>query len=172
MIHRIGPLLLILAVISGLWLSQQLWRWAVYGEERALVRGMRPELVEVGADIVRTRMASDSMRKVMGAEDNALEAEQQELRRYNRLARNGTLPLDLYQGYKRDLARYNEHVTHRNARLRDWQEILTRNHAAVDRYNVLADSVRVLTTRMGDPFYPVPSPLDAAVERGLIKPEQ
>lgn len=171
MISRVRPLLFLLLVIVGVKLSDEVYRWAVFGEERALVRTLRHDLVEAGAVIVATRVQSDSMREVMRAEDERLEEERRTLRRYDRMATGGTLPHPVYLRYKRDLDRYNEHVTARNARLRVWQEVLARNHTAVDRYNLLADSVRALALRMGDPYYAVPTPLEAAQERGLVKPE-
>ena len=167
---RIRPLLFLLAVIVGVKLSDQVYRWAAFGEERAMIRELRPELVEAGAVIVRTRAQSDTMRARIAEADRRLETEQRTLRRYDRIAHNGTLPQEIYQRYKRDLNRYNEQVTARNEQLRRWQEVLAENHAAVDRYNALADSARALAQEMGDPYYNVPSPLEAAQERGLIKP--
>jgi hypothetical protein len=169
--RRLNPLLFLLLVIIGVKLSEELYRWAAFREERVQVKTLRDSLVEAGAEIVRTREGSDSMRAVMTGEDAELERELRALRRYNRLARGGSLPADLYARYREELDRHNLHVTERNARLRDWQRILARNHAAVDRYNVLADSIRELATRMGDPYYAVPTPAEAAMERGLIKPE-
>jgi hypothetical protein len=170
MMRRIHPLLFLLLVIVGVKLSEQVYRWLAFGDEREQVVVLRDSLVVAGAEIVRTRTASDSMRAVMRAEDAALEEELRALRRYNRQARDGALPPDLYARYREELTRHNLHVTERNARLRDWQQILARNHSAVDRYNVLADSIREIATRMGDPYYAVPTPAEAAVERGLIKP--
>jgi hypothetical protein len=172
MISRVRPLLFLLLVIVGVKLSDEVYRWAVFGEERAQVRVLRDDLVEAGAAIVATRVQSDSMREVMRREDDRLEEERRALRRYDRMATGGTLPHDVYLRYKRDLDRYNEHVTARNARLRVWQEVLARNHTAVDRYNLLADSVRALALRMGELYYAVPTPLEAAqTKRDLEKPE-
>jgi hypothetical protein len=112
------------------------------------------------------------MRLVMEKEDAALEAELRALRRFDRMARGGALPTEIYARYRADLDRHNLHVGERNERLRDWQAILARNHAAVDRYNVLADSIRDIATKMGEPYYAVPTPAEAAMERGLIKPVQ
>ncbi|HEX8695487.1 MAG TPA: hypothetical protein VF746_23950 [Longimicrobium sp.] len=167
---RLHPLLFLLLVIAGVKLSEQVYRWLAYGEERVAVKGMREQLVTAGADIVVLRAASDSMRAVVQAHDAGLEREHRSLQRYNLLAHDGTLPPDLYARYKRDLARYNLHVTERNARLRDWQEVQARYNGAADRYNLLADSIRQLATRMGEPYYAVPTPAEAAIERGVLKP--
>jgi hypothetical protein len=167
----VSPLLFLLLVVIGVKLSDSLYRWVAYGPERAQVTQMRRELVDAGAGIMRTRQESDSMRTVLRHEDDELEREQHALRRYDDFAHDGALPADLYERYRRDLTRYNAHVAERNGKLGVWQEVQARNHSAVSRYNVLADSIRELATRMGDPYYAVPTPAEAAIERGVIKPE-
>jgi hypothetical protein len=164
-------LLIVLLVVVGLKLSDQIYRWLAYGPERARVRAIRSELVDAGAQIVRTRLESDSMRALLRAEDEGLEREFRALRRYDDSARNGALPPDLYQRYRADLNRYNEHVSVRNARFYDWREVQARGHAAVSRYTILADSARELAVKLGDPYYAVPTPAEAAIERGLIRME-
>jgi len=166
----LNPLLFLLLVILGVKLSDSVYRWLRFGPEREQVKTLRTELVDAGARMVRTRQESDSMRAVLRQADAALEHEQQALRRYDALAHDGALPPELYEQYRAELTRYNAHVAERNARLGDWQEILARNHEAVTRYNVLGDSIRDLAARMGDPYYAVPSPAEAAVERGILKP--
>jgi len=168
---RIHPLIFLLLVIIGVKLSEQVYRWVVFRDERVRVKELRGSLVEAGAQIVVTREASDSMRSVMEKEDAALETELRALRRFDRMSRGGALPTEIYGRYRRELDRHNLHVGERNERLRDWQAILARNHSAVDRYNLLADSIRDIATRMGEPYYAVPTPAEAAMERGLIKPE-
>jgi hypothetical protein len=168
----INPLLFLLLVVIGVKLSDSVYRWLRFGHEREQVKVLRTELVDAGAQMVRTRQESDSMRAILQAEDTALEREQQALRRYDAQAHDGALPPDVYERYRADLTRYNAHVVRRNGKLADWQEILARNHVAVGRYNVLSDSVRDLATRMGDPYYSVPTPAEAAIERGLLKPVQ
>jgi hypothetical protein len=168
----VNPLFFVLLVVIGVKLSDSAYRWVRYGPERDQVRRMRAELVDAGATIVRTRQASDSMRAALRADDEALEQEQRVLRRYDDHAHDGALPTGLYERYRADLKRYNDHVAARNAKLAGWQEVLARNHAVVGRYNLLSDSIRDLATRMGDPYYEVPTPAEAARERGVIKPEQ
>lgn len=166
----ITPLIFLLLVIVGIKLSDSVYRWLRFGPEREQVKMLRTHLVDAGALMVRTRQESDSMRTVLRADDAALEQEQAALRRYDAQAQDGALPPDVYERYRGELKRYNDHVVRRNAKLSVWQEILSRNHAAVGRYNVLSDSIRDLATRMGDPYYSVPTPAEAAIERGLLKP--
>ena len=165
----INPLLFLFLVILGVKLSDSAYRWLAFGEERAQVKVLRSNLVDAGAQYVRTRQEGDSMRAVLRVEDEQLEAEERRLRRYDSYASGGGLPPDVYERYRADLTRYNRHVTERNAKLADWQEIQARHNAAASRYTVLADSLNALATRMGDPYYAVPTPAEAAIERGVIK---
>ncbi|HEX2202160.1 MAG TPA: hypothetical protein VHG91_02625 [Longimicrobium sp.] len=171
MLRRIHPLVFLLLVIGGVKLSEQLYRWAAYGDERAELKSLRGRLAESGAAIMRTGAEADSLRDEIRVEDEELEAEQRAVRRYNGYATNGALPHELYVRYREDLTRYNGHVAERNEKLRAWQEVVARKHAAVDRYNGLADSIRGVAERMGEPYYPVPTPLEAAVESGMLKPD-
>ncbi|HVG44577.1 MAG TPA: hypothetical protein VM890_07600 [Longimicrobium sp.] len=167
----INPLLFLLLVILGVKLSDSVYRWLAFGEEREQVKVLRSGLVDAGAQYVRTRQEGDSMRAVLRAEDAQLEVEERRLRTYDGYASGGGLPPDVYERYRADLTRYNRHVTERNAKLADWQEIQARHNAAASRYTVLADSLNALATRMGDPYYAVPTPAEAAIERGIIKPQ-
>ena len=166
----INPLLFLLVVILGVKLSDSVYRWLRFGPERARVQVLRAGLVEAGAEYVRTRQADDSMRTVLRAEDVALEQEERTLRRYDSYASGGGLPPDVYARYRAELTRYNRHVTVRNAKLADWQQVQARHNAAASRYTVLADSLHDLAARMGDPYYAIPTPAEAAIERGVLKP--
>jgi hypothetical protein len=165
----LNPLLFLLLVILGVKLSDSVYRWLRFGPERAQVQVLRNGLVDAGAQYVRTRQAGDSMRAILRADDEQLEVEERRLRRYDDQASGGGLPPDVYQQYRADLTRYNRHVTERNAQLAAWQEIQARHNAAASRYTLLADSLNALATRMGDPYYAVPTPAEAAIERGVIK---
>jgi len=166
----INPLLFLLLVIVGVKLSDSVYRWLAYAPERARVQVLRAGLVDAGAQYVRTRQESDSMRAVLHGEDDALEREERLLRRYDDQASGGGLPPNVYARYRDDLTRYNRHVAERNGKLAAWQDVQARQNAAAARYTVLADSLHELATRMGDPYYAVPTPAEAAIERGIIKP--
>jgi hypothetical protein len=168
----VHPLLFVMLVVIGIKLSDSAYRWVRYGPEREQAGRMLEELVDAGAEMVRTGQVSDSMRAVLRTEDEGLEREQRVLRRYDDHAHDGALPSGLYDRYQRDLTRYNDHVASRNATLSRWHEVQARYNAAVGRYNVLSDSIRVLTTRMGEPYYEIPTPVEAAARRGVIKPMQ
>ncbi|HEX5726844.1 MAG TPA: hypothetical protein VFX98_15315 [Longimicrobiaceae bacterium] len=169
MISRVRPLLFLLAVIVGIKLTEQLYGYFAFGEERVLVRGLRGELVDAGAEITRTRTVLDSLRSLIKGIDKDLELDDVRLRRYERNLRAGHITLPDYEQARTVSARYNQRVERHNAWLHEYEAVLARNHRSVDRYNTLADSVRNLAARMGDPYYAVPTPVEAAVERGLLK---
>lgn len=166
----VSPLVFLLLVVVGVKLSDQVYSWLAYGPERQQVKVLRAQAIDAGAQLVRTRQESDSMRAVLHAEDAALEQELEALRRYDELAHDGSLPPDVYERYRGDLTHYNAHVGERNAKLAAWQEILARNHEAVNRYNMLSDSIHDIATRMGNPYYSIPTPAEAAIEKGVLRP--
>lgn len=164
-------MLLVLLVVVGVKLSEQLYRWVAFRDERAQVGALRERLLDSGAELTLSREESRRLRLVMEAEDRGLEEERRKLMRYNRYSHGGYLSSAVYDAYKEELERYNGHVVERNGRLRAYQAAHDRYATAVDRYNARADSVRDLATRMGEPYYAVPTPLEAAVQRGVLKPE-
>jgi len=164
-------MLLVLLAVVGVKLSEQLYRWAAFRDERRQVGELRERLLDSGAELTLSRAEARRRKAVMEAEDQKLEEERRSLQRYTRLSNGGYLPTALYDRYKAELERYNRHVVERNLRLREYQQAHDRHAAAVDLYNARADSVRDLAVRMGEPYYAVPTPLEAAVKRGVLKPE-
>jgi hypothetical protein len=162
-------LLLLLLAIVGVLVSQEVYRWAAFGAERAQVAELREELLDAGAALVDARTEMDSLRAVIVEADERLEAENLALQEYNRHARHGRLPVHLYEAYRADLSRYNEHVVERNARVVELEKVLQREHAAVARYNALSDTIHLLAVRLGKPYYAVPTPLEAAMERNATR---
>jgi hypothetical protein len=163
------PLLLVLAAVIALKLGQQLFRYYAYQEERAALANMRERLVDAGVEVVTTRVRADSMRAELESTDRKLKEGHRSVNRYGRFAQDGALPNEVYSSYRKDLLRYNERVTERNQRLREYQTVVDRNHIATERYNRLSDSIAALAARIGDPYYPIPKPVEAAAERGLIQ---
>lgn len=161
-------LLLMLALAVVLLVGRELYRYVAYGDERRLLIALREQVVDAGASVTRTRQQSDSLRTLVEGADQELEREVRILRRYNRQARGGLLPPDVYERYARDRARYEEVLARRNGWFEEWRGVIGRNHTAVDRYNLLADSIRSVAGRIGDPYFPVPLPIEAAAERGIV----
>lgn len=161
----------LLVVLLALFLSVQLARdaysWFAYRDERDALRGMSGALEEAGVALMRTGLEVDSLRARVLEMDRQLDRSRAALEVYERQAVGGGIPADLYGAYRRDLDRYNAQVAERNAVLRTLEAEAVRNRAAAHRYNRLADSIRSLARRMGDPYYQVPSPAELAVKHGL-----
>lgn len=157
-------LLFVLLVIAGVKLSEQGYALVAFRDERAEARQLRERLVVTGADLVEARMQSDSLRRVIEAEDAELERELRVVQRFHRAARRGPMPPDVYAEYSDRLNQYNLHVVSRNAILRRLETLHNRQHVAVTRYNLLADSLHALAVEMGQPYYQVPTALEAAEE--------
>lgn len=161
-------LLSVLGLVILFLVARELYRWVAFQEERALITALRTDVVDAGAQVTVTRQQLDSLRTAVAEVDVRLEREVEVLRGYERRARHRRLPPDVYEKYLRDRARYERVLAERNALARTVTGVLTVNHAAVERYNTLADSVRAVAARVGDPYYRVPLPVEAAMERGIV----
>jgi hypothetical protein len=164
---RIAVLLAVLLAVVLVKVGHETYRWWAYAEEREQLRALTTRLEEAGFDVVSTQLAADSLRRGMLRTDSVLDLTRQRVGEYERRAEGGTLPPHLFEGYRTELATFNRRVAERNETLYRWEEVVTRNHVAVGRYNAIADSMRLLATGIGEPYFPVPSPLEAAARRGL-----
>lgn len=160
-------LLSVLGLVILFLVARELYRWVAYREERALIVALRTDVVDAGARVTVTRQQLDSLRTALASVDARLQREVDVLRGYERRARHRRLPPDVYEKYLRDRARYEQVLEERNALVRTMSGVLDVNHSAVERYNTLADSVRAVAARVGDPYYRVPLPVEAAMERGI-----
>ncbi|MDB4947548.1 MAG: hypothetical protein JWM27_197 [Gemmatimonadetes bacterium] len=158
-----------LAAIVVFNLGREGYRWYAFRDERAAIVRLRRHVVEAGAEVTLTRGQLEALNRAVGTADSGLTADVQVLRRYAVQSDGGLLPPAVYARYLRDRRRYDEHRAQRQEVSRRWEEVQGRLHASADWYNVLADSIRTLATRIGDPYYHVPLPVEAAAEKGLIK---
>ncbi|HEX6925769.1 MAG TPA: hypothetical protein VF167_10065 [Longimicrobiaceae bacterium] len=148
-------------------LGRQGYRWVAYAEEREVLRRLTESVDTVALEVMRSQIAADSLRAVIEAADSELREEREALAALERRAEDNRLPPTLYDEYRSVLARYNQHVGERNAVYERWRGVVSRNHAAVERYNAIADSIRTVGAKMGEPYIPIPSPSEVAVEHGL-----
>lgn len=169
MTPRVRALLLLLALIVAFKLGAQWVRWATSTDERARITALRERVVDAGVEVVRTEARADTLLREIEARDSVLERKWTKVDRFASLARNGTSSSGLYTRYRRELARYNEGVEARNLRFRAWREVRARRDAAWERYTRLADSIHGVAAEIGEPYYPVPLPIEAAAEQGLIR---
>lgn len=167
---RLRALVAFLLLLLAGKVGKELYEWRAHADDRARLVAVRGRLVDAGAEVMRTRAELDTLKRVLDREDGTLERERRALGAYDRKAEGTTLPAHLYDAYRADLDRYNAHVARRNESFHAWQAVLARNHSAVDRYNALADSLRAVAGVLGDPYYQVPSPLEAAAEKSAPPP--
>jgi hypothetical protein len=156
-------LLFVLLVIVGVKLSEQAYALVAFREERAAARDLRARLGETGVELVQARAREDSLRTLIKARDADLERDLRVVRRFHREARQGMTPRR-HAEYTSQLARYNAQVVARNDILRRFEELHHRHQSAATRYNLLADSLHTLAVEMGQPYYQVPTALEAADE--------
>lgn len=157
-------------VLLGAKLAQELYRWVAYSEERVLLLQLRDEVVDAGAEIIRTTLRADSLQHVIEADDRALRDGERAVERYGRFARGGALPGHLYEAYRAEVAAFRRDLAARNGRVEEWNALVDQRRELAARYDTLADSARAVAARMGDPYFPVPLPAEAALERGIAPP--
>lgn len=155
-------LLFVFLVVVGLKLSEQAYALVAFRDERAQARVLRERLLQTGEELVAARAEFDTLKQRLEGEDAKLQRELAALRRFTRM---GPLTRQVYDRYERERLRYNVHVEERNHVAREWEASLRRHEEHAERYNHLADSLQALAVRMGEPYYQVPTALEAAEER-------
>lgn len=159
-------LLLLLALAATAKAGTEWVRWTGSQTERAQLQALRERALDAGVSVVRTQSRSDTLRRGIESADSALARSLAGVERY---ARYQPLSPGLYARYRRELARYNAGVELRNRQVERWRAVRRENQGAVARYNAVADSIRSIAEAIGEPYYPVPAPIEAAAERGLIR---
>lgn len=150
--------------------GRHLYRWYAYSTERETIDQMDDRVLNAGAAVVSTELRADSIHGVVQVLDRQLAVQRRTVDAYARHAAAGALAPHLYEAYRADVASFNERVQQRNAMLDAYKAMVVENYRAVSRYNTLADSIRRLAEEIGDPFYPVPLPAEAAAARGIEPP--
>lgn len=163
-------LLFVLLAVVGVKLSEQVYGVVAHRDDRALARELRLRLLDSGAEVVARRLEADSLKALLEGEDRRLEREHRRVRWFHRSAARGLLPPDEYARYADEVTRYNHHVAERNTVLRELEASYERLMKANTRYVGLSDSIHGLAVRMNQPYYQVPTPLEAAEERRRAPP--
>jgi hypothetical protein len=155
-------LLFVFFVVVGVKLSEQAYALVAFRDERAQARVLRERLLQTGEQLVAARTDAEDTRRKLAQEDSTLQRELATLRRFTRM---GPLSPQVWDRFERDRLRYNLHVEERNLVLREFEARVHRHETHAERYNQLADSLQALAVRMGEPYYQVPTALEAAEER-------
>ena len=164
---RTRLLLLVASLLLVANLSRQLYRWIVFADERQTLGRLNGELESAALQVMRTQLLADSLRTAIHSLDAELRQRRGALARLERRSEIGALSPLLYEEYRRGLEAFNGTVAARNGRYERWVDVVNRNHVAVQAYNGLADSMRALGRRMGEPYLSIPSPAEVAVRHGL-----
>lgn len=157
-------LVLFLGVVALL-VGRETYRWFRYADERNALLAMEPVIRQAGAEAVATRTETDSLRARVDSLNRDLDRRGEGLRRYGRIAVNGLLPPDVYQRYAADRREYERVLALREERYAAWKNAYDRNRSAVRLYTALADSMRAVSQRMGDPYFHVITPVEAYIAR-------
>lgn len=165
-------LLFVLLAVVGVKVSEQLYRYVAFRDERQAVGVLRDRLLDAGARLELARADHRRHRDALAAEDDRLETERKRLMRLQRGVEVGPVSEAQYEQYRMALEAYNRHVVDRNGRHQEYQAVRDGWVRSMEDYASLADSLQEIARRMGEPYYSVPTPLEAAVARGVIKPEQ
>lgn len=162
--RRTFVLLATVVLVLGGRIGYQLITWYQAAPERELLVSLEAELEDAAVGLITTQVASDTLKE-------AIEAVDVELGRGRQLLDNLEGRPGFRGGadatYLRELREFNRKVVARNQMVEDWRSTVANNHSHVDRYNMLADSIRSVATRMGEPYYPVRTPAEIATARGV-----
>jgi hypothetical protein len=164
-------ILLFLLAVIGVKVSEQAYRFVAFRDERRQVAELRDRLLDAGAELEVNAAEVRRLRDALQAEDARLEEERRRLMRLQHALEGGAVSESQYEQYRMALEGYNRHVVERNGRVAGYQELRDLAYGSNQRYDALADSMREIAARMGEPYYAVPTSVEAAMARGVIKPE-
>jgi hypothetical protein len=165
---RLAVAVVALGAILTFQAGREAYRFYAYRDERLAIIRLRGQVVDAGAELTFEREQLNVMRRRVESADSALNREVEVLRKYSVASDGGMLPAPLYAQYQRDRQRYETELNARQDWFARYVDVEGRYHSSLDRYTVLSDSIRALANRIGDPYYHVPLPVEAAAERGLI----
>ncbi len=168
--QRILGLLVVFAAVLAVQLGLQLYQWSTTGEERAEVAALREEAVDEGARLIAMRARADTLAVRVRDADETLNSLRRNIDRFERWSQQGRLSASLFPAYRDEVESYRSLAYERNALLRELERASVEHRSAVVKYNELTARIRVLATEAGDPYFRVPTPAEAAVERGVLTP--
>ena len=168
--QKLLGLLAILALLSLMQVGLHLHRWYRFGEERMMLHELRERSADAGVAVIRTRARADTLSWAVESLDEELERRVAELRAFEPRMEGNRLPRHLYVSYRELMNDFERILRDRDRAADEWRRELDENRRAVVRYNALVDSVRSIGASIGEPYYPVPNPAEAAAERGILGP--
>jgi hypothetical protein len=166
---RVLGLLVFLLAVATIQVLEGVFLWYSFREERVQLTQLREELVDEGADMIRAQLEAERIRGAIAAADSLLHQRRQEVDPQGQRARAATRSWTAYHAHAEGIDAFNREVRRRNERLGELNAVVMRRNAAAARYYLLADSIRTLAVRAGEPYFSVPIPAQAAAERGITR---
>lgn len=160
-------LVTLLVAVAAFLVGRELFSWVTHRDAREELIRVRDAAIDAGAEAFVAQERAESLRVRVEGLDSLLAEDVRGLRRYSRIARHRRLPPGLYERYREEYDRYQEHLETRRVWAERWSAEYERLNAAYGRYSAMGDSARVLAERLGDPYYRLPNPMEAAMERGF-----
>ena len=162
---RFLSVIFVLTVLGGLKLAHQLYRFYAFAEERVELVSLDRRIEVEGLGVIGSQLRADSLRREIDTADAWLNEAQANIDVLERRYRVGTMGEEGARTYRGALTDYNEQVARRNRLFQEWRRTVDNNHAHVDRYNLLVDSIRRLADAIGEPYYPILTPAEIMVRR-------
>ena len=122
-------------------------RWRGAAPERAAWASVQRDLESQSARIDSLKQVLARMEATLAADKRAIANAGERLGHLRREAVSGKLPETEYRRHEREVDRYNESVASHNDELAAIQQTYAEYSAAIDTYNVLADSANELQRR-------------------------
>ena len=135
-----------------------------------MLQELRERGADAGVEVIRSRARADTLSRKVAALDEVLERRVEELRAFEPQMEGNRLPRHLYGSYRERMDDFERILRDRDRAADEWRRELDGNRRAVVRYNAIVDSVRVIGASIGEPYYPIPNPAEAAAERGILRP--
>jgi hypothetical protein len=169
---RITGLVFFIALVAAVQVLEYTYRWYVHREDRAHLAVLREELVDAGAEMIRSQLEMEKLRAELRTADPPTSG----VRAVGVPPRIGagerSLHPHLHAAGLTDWRATPVAIAERNRRLNELNEVVMRRNSAAIRYHTLADSIRTLAVRARDPYFAIPLPAEAATARGVEPPER
>jgi hypothetical protein len=153
---RLFALSLFIGMVAAVQIAEGLVRWYIHREDRAHLMVLREELIDVGAEMIQAQLDADRLRE--------------RIDRSHASAPRYPLRLAGQDGAVRSHADSRAaavRIRERNRQLDELNDLVVRRNSAAMRYHVLADSIRTIADRAREPYFAIPLPAEAAVQRGV-----
>jgi len=164
---RLLAFVIVLLILGGAKLAQQIYRWYAFADVRAELGALERELEIAAAGVILTKLEADSLRGAIDRVDADLGRRRRDLAGSDLQVVSGGISRPAAGSYPLDRAGYDQRVADRNQLFQRWRVVIDHNLDYVSRYNTLVESILDAAHRMGEPYYPIRSPAEIATGAGI-----